>query len=107
MSEHNKSERTRDFHYLHLLAHTLDNSEPLERAIGQLERSYIRTLNSLESRRRQHPQLGKPDKIMTPKTEETNPPTPTKQTPKSRQVRRRREREERRLARNKGTGDPG
>jgi hypothetical protein len=82
--------------------------------VGQLERSYIRTLNSLESRRRQHPQLGKPDKIiaqwidprtgkpwrpepndLTPKTEGTNPPTPTKQTPESRQVRRRREREAR------------
>jgi hypothetical protein len=64
--------------------------------------------DSLESRRRQHHQLGKPDKTivqwidlrtgepwrpepnpLNPKNEETNPPTPTKQTPESRQVRRR------------------
>jgi hypothetical protein len=107
--------RTRYFYYLSLLGENLEYGETLERMLGQLERSYIRTLNSLESRRRQHPQLGKPDKIiaqwidprtgkpwrpepdyLTPKTEGTNPPTPTKQEPESRQVRRRREREERR-----------
>ncbi|MCO5353621.1 MAG: hypothetical protein M9913_22555 [Bryobacteraceae bacterium] len=107
--------RTRYFHYLRLLGEHLNDGETLEKALGQLERSYIRTLNSLESRRRQNPQLGKPDKLiiewidprtgepwrhepndLAPKTEGTNPPTPTKQNPESRQVRRRREREERR-----------
>ena len=106
--------RTRYFHYLRLLANTLDKFEALDRAIGQLERSYIRTLNSLESRRRLHPKLAAPHKIiaqwidprtgepwrpepndLTPKNEGTNPPTPTKQTTESRQVRRRRERLER------------
>ena len=106
--------RTRYFYYLSLLGENLENGEILEKLLGQLERSYIRTLNSLESRRRQNPQLGKPDKLIVqwidprtgkpwrtepndlePKTEGTNPPTPTKQTPESRQVRRRRERLER------------
>jgi hypothetical protein len=115
--------RTRYFYYLSLLGENLENGEILEKLLGQLERSYIRTLNSLESRRRQHPQLGKPDKIivqwidprtgkpwrtepndLTPKTEGTNPPTPTKQTPESRQVRRRRERKERRRALKNGGG---
>ncbi len=113
--------RTRYFHYLRLLGEHLNDGETLEKALGQLERSYIRTLNSLESRRRQNPQLGKPDKLiiewidprtgepwrhepndLAPKTEGTNPPTPTKQNPESRQVRRRREREERRWARKNG-----
>ena len=110
--------RTRYFHYLRLLGENLENGITLEKLLGQLERSYIRTLNSLESRRRQNPQLGKPDKLiiewidprtgepwrpesdeLTPKTEGTNPPTPTKQEPESRQVRRRREREERKRSR--------
>ena len=110
--------RTRYFHYLRLLGENLEYGETLERMLGQLERSYIRTLNSLESRRRQNPQLGKPDKLiiqwidprtgkpwrtepddLEPKTEGTNPPTPTKQEPESRQVRRRRERLERKKSR--------
>ncbi|MCL4841906.1 MAG: hypothetical protein KJZ79_08705 [Bryobacteraceae bacterium] len=110
--------RTRYFYYLSLLGENLENGETLEKLLGQLERSYIRTLNSLESRRRQHPQLGKPDKLiiqwidprtgkpwrpepndLEPKTEGTNPVTPTKQEPESRQVRRRREREERKKSR--------
>ena len=110
--------RTRYFYYLRLLGENLENGEILEKLLGQLERSYIRTLNSLESRRRQHPQLGKPDKLiiqwidprtgkpwrpepndLEPKTEGTNPATPTKQEPESRQVRRRREREERKRSR--------
>ncbi len=110
--------RTRYFYYLSLLGENLENGITLERMLGQLERSYIRTLNSLESRRRQNPQLGKPDKLiiqwidprtgkpwrpepndLEPKTEGTNPPTPTKQEPESRQVRRRREREERKKSR--------
>ncbi|HRJ19582.1 MAG TPA: hypothetical protein PLF84_11080 [Bryobacteraceae bacterium] len=110
--------RTRYFYYLSLLGENLENGVTLEKLLGQLERSYIRTLNSLESRRRQHPQLGKPDKLiiqwidprtgkpwrtepdeLTPKTEGTNPPTPTKQEPESRQVRRRRERLERKKSR--------
>jgi hypothetical protein len=110
--------RTRYFYYLSLLGENLENGEILEKLLGQLERSYIRTLNSLESRRRQHPQLGKPDKLiiqwidprtgkpwrpepndLEPKTEGTNPATPTKQEPESRQVRRRREREERKRSR--------
>ncbi|MBE7543032.1 MAG: hypothetical protein HS123_11750 [Solibacteraceae bacterium] len=109
--------RTRYFHYLRLLGENLEYGETLEKLLGQLERSYIRTLNSLESRRRQNPQLGKPDKLiiqwidprtgkpwrpepndLEPRTEGTNPPTPTKQEPESRQVRRRRERLERRRA---------
>lgn len=109
--------RTRYFHYMGLLARNLDKFEALERAIGQLERSYIRTLNSLESRRRQHPQLAKPSKIIVEwidprtgepwrpelenqikKNEETNPPPPTKQNTESRQVRHRAERKKRRLA---------
>jgi hypothetical protein len=115
--------RTRYFHYLRLLAGSLDKFEALERAIGQLERSYIRTLNSLESRRRLHPKLAAPHKIivqwtdpetgelwrpppeyLTGKNEGTNPPTPTKQTPESRQVRRRRERLERQRALKNGGG---
>jgi hypothetical protein len=109
--------RTRYFHYMGLLAGNLDKFEALEKALGQLERSYIRTLNSLESRRRLHPKLAAPRKIivgwsdpetgqpwrppleyLTPKNEGTNPPTPTKQIPESRQVRRRRERLERQRA---------
>ena len=109
--------RTRYFYYLSLLGENLENGEILEKLLGQLERSYIRTLNSLESRRRLHPKLAAPHKIiaqwidprtgepwrpepdyLTPKNEGTNPPTPTKQTTESRQVRRRRERLERRRA---------
>jgi hypothetical protein len=110
--------RTRYFHYLRLLGENLNDGETLEKALGQLERSYIRTLNSLESRRRLHPQLAAPSELivrwidprtgkpwrtepddLTPKNEGTNPPTPTKQKPESRQVRRRREREERKKSR--------
>jgi hypothetical protein len=110
--------RTRYFHYLRLLGENLENGVTLEKLLGQLERSFIRTLNSLESRRRQNPQLGKPDKLiiqwidprtgkpwrtepndLEPKTEGTNPATPTKQEPESRQVRRRRERLKRKKSR--------
>jgi hypothetical protein len=49
------------------------------------------------------PRTGKPWRTepddLTPKTEGTNPPTPTKHEPESRQVRRRREREERKKSR--------
>ena len=108
--------RTRYFHYLRLLGENLKRRNP-RKLLGQLERSYIRTLNSLESRRRQNPQLGKPDKLiisgstpdrqtlasqtndLEPKTEGTNPATPTKQEPESRQVRRRRERLKRKKSR--------
>ena len=110
--------RTRYFYYLSLLGENLENGVTLEKLLGQLERSYIRTLNSLESRRRLHPQLAAPSELivrwidprtgkpwrpepdeLTPKTEGTNPPTPTKQEPESRQVRRRRERLERKKSR--------
>ncbi|HAX44604.1 MAG TPA: hypothetical protein DCY80_18850, partial [Solibacterales bacterium] len=54
------------------------------------------------------PRTGKPWRTepdeLTPKTEGTNPATPTKQEPESRQVRRRRERRERRSARKSGGG---
>lgn len=80
----------------------------LRRTIEGLERSYLRTLKTLEDRRRHNPQLAKPEKIVVewidprtgepwrvepdhetkgtnpapePNSEETNPPTPTNQTP--------------------------
>lgn len=61
--------RARYHHFLKLLAQLLDQFpnpqlDHLERAISQLERSYIRTLNSLEDRRRRNPQLAAPDKIV-------------------------------------------
>ncbi|MBE7541587.1 MAG: hypothetical protein HS123_04365 [Solibacteraceae bacterium] len=52
--------RTRYFYYLSLLGENLENGITLEKLLGQLERSYIRTLNSLESRRRQHPNSANP-----------------------------------------------
>jgi hypothetical protein len=48
-----------------------------------MERSYIRALNSLESRRRQQPQLAKPSKIIIewidPRTGEPGRPEPENQ----------------------------